>query len=123
MTTPRNTEESGHAVGHSIDPDGFERVHGVRTPERSPEGAPADVDVGRGGIAWIIISAGVAVIAVALIAGFFLGIWAGLVAFLLLGILFCANPAIWAGVMRARERGTDREQQAHDAANAQPAKR
>lgn len=104
MSSPeKGTQNAGREK--TLDPDGFERVDGVRTAERSPEGAPANPDVHRSGILWMLIGSLVAVIALAAVTLIFLGPWAALLVLVLGSALaVIGNPTIWAAGLRSRER-------------------
>jgi uncharacterized membrane protein len=95
---------------HTIDPDGFERVQGIRTPDRSPDGAPADPQAKQGNTGWLIVGAFAAVIVIALVAMVIFGPLIGLVTLVLLTALaVVGNPVIWASILRGRERGPEAE--------------
>tara|TARA_R110000782_G_scaffold13976_25_gene41115 strand:+ start:12256 stop:12582 length:327 start_codon:yes stop_codon:yes gene_type:complete len=106
MSLPnQGTKSGGDAHTKSIDPDGYERVDGVRTADRSPEGAPANPDVSRAGILWILVGSLASVIALGVVTWLFLGPWAALLVLALgASLAVFGNPAVWAAGLRSRER-------------------
>lgn len=93
---------------HSLDDDGFERVQGIRTPDRSPEGAPGDPQVKQGNLGFMILGSILAVVIISIAIGLLLDPMAGVLAFaLLMAIAVVANPVIWAAVLRGKERGPE----------------
>lgn len=108
LRDPPNKMDPNEQDPHTIDPDGFERVRGVRTPDRSPEGAPADPDVRQGNIGWMIVGSFVAVIIISLAVMAFFGPMIGLITLgLLVALAVVGNPVIWAAILRGRERGPE----------------
>lgn len=107
-SNPYNTEQS-----RVIDDEGFEKVNGLETGDRSPDGKPGDPKVDKQQIHWLIAGAFIAVAVLAVVAWIFFGIWIGLVVLVLgLGFGFVGNPAIWSANQRAKERPEDPDEQA-----------
>lgn len=93
---------------HSIDADGFERMQGIRTPDRSPDGAPGDPEVGQGSIGWMLVGSVAAVIIISLVVMAFFGPMIGLLSLILLmALAVVANPVVWSAILRGRERGPE----------------
>jgi hypothetical protein len=71
----------------------------------SPEGRPADPKVGPGRMGWMIGIFVVVVILSAAAIGVIFDPVAGVAIGALMLLMCCMHPAIWGGVLRARERG------------------
>lgn len=88
----------------TLDADGFERVDGHRTTDRSPDGSPADPSLTKSGTLLIILGSVASVVVLGLIAWAFLGAWAALLVLGLGGAFaIVGNPAIWAAAARTKQ--------------------
>ena len=92
-------------TSREIDADGFERKDGLRTGERSPDGAPANPGINATGTQWLIAASFGAVVLLALATLAVFGIWLSLLVLVFgTALAVVANPAIWAAAARSRER-------------------
>lgn len=89
----------------AIDTDGFEIRDGVRTGDRSPDGAPAFPEITGSETQWLIAASFGAVVLLSLAMLAVFGFWISLVSLVLgTGLAVVANPSIWATAARSRER-------------------
>lgn len=90
-----------------IDEDGFEVRDGLRTGDRSPDGAPAFPEITGSDTQWLIAASFGAVVLLSLAMLAVFGFWVSLVALVLgTGLAVVANPSIWATAARSRERAS-----------------
>lgn len=72
----------------------------------SPEGMPADAEIGRSGLVILLVATIAAVVVAAVIVSIIAGVAiGGLVLIFGLGLACVGNPVVWAAALRADERG------------------
>lgn len=90
-----------------IDADGFEVRDGLRTGDRSPDGAPAFPEFTSSDTQWLVAASFGAVVLLSLAMLAVFGFWVSLVALVLgTGLAVVANPSVWATAARSRERAS-----------------